>query len=255
MKRLLTLTVAAAAGAFALASAQAGAATTTFIWEGAGGASTDTPEGVDGVDYDFGSPCAANDYCTIAPHTTGLNYGDGVAHLGITVNVKAFSGIAGGASSATSGVAARLIQDVVPPESGLGAWSETDGSADQTQFNAGESVKFTFNKEVYLSNIEFNRGDDTDCGPTGTSVGTEGPCGDFELFIDGSLVSVGIFDATDLVTNVFQGTMFEFVAVTAGGGFAIARMDVTEVPIPGALTLLLSGIAGLGFASRRKKKA
>ena len=30
---------------------------------------------------------------------------------------------------------------------------------------------------------------------------------------------------------------------------------MSDVPIPGALPLLLSGIAGLGFASRRKKKA
>ncbi len=35
--------------------------------------------------------------------------------------------------------------------------------------------------------------------------------------------------------------------------FYVNAMDVSEIPIPGALPLLLSGIAGLGFAGRRRK--
>lgn len=35
--------------------------------------------------------------------------------------------------------------------------------------------------------------------------------------------------------------------------FYLSAMDVSDVPIPGALPLLISGLAGLGFASRRKK--
>lgn len=36
---------------------------------------------------------------------------------------------------------------------------------------------------------------------------------------------------------------------------AFENINLSEVPVPGALPLLLSGIAGLGFASRRRKKA
>lgn len=43
---------------------------------------------------------------------------------------------------------------------------------------------------------------------------------------------------------------FEFVDKQ----FYVSAMDVSDIPIPGALPLLLSGIAGLGFASRRKAK-
>lgn len=36
---------------------------------------------------------------------------------------------------------------------------------------------------------------------------------------------------------------------------AFENINLSEIPVPGALPLLLSGIAGLGFASRRRKKA
>ena len=41
-----------------------------------------------------------------------------------------------------------------------------------------------------------------------------------------------------------------------GGSGAIDNLliETSEIPVPGALPLLLSGIAGLGFASRRRKK-
>lgn len=228
MKKLLTLTAAAAAAAFAMTSA-AGAA--TFVFKGDG--LNATPLGVPGVDFEAG--CAsAQDFCSI-DHSAGLNYSVG----GLGVNVTALA----------DNQATRLIQDVFPSDSGLGAWSEDDGDDDQTQFNSGESVKFTFDTAVFLSNIEFNAGNDTNC----STFGSEGPCGFFDLIIDG--VFFANIEAVDLLATTFEGTIFEFVATTADAGFAIAKFDVREVPVPGALPLLLSGIAGLGFASRRRKKA
>lgn len=228
MKKLLTLTAAAAAAAFTMTSA-AGAA--TFVFKGDG--LNATPLGVDGVDFDAG--CAsAQDFCSI-DHSAGLSY----LVDGIGVNVTALA----------DEEPTRLIQDVFPSDSGLGAWSEDDGNDDQTQFNSGESVKFTFDTAVFLSKIEFNAGNDTNC----STFGSEGPCGFFDLFIDG--VFFANIEAVDLLATTFEGTIFEFVATTADAGFAIAKFNVTEVPIPGALPLLLSGIAGLGFASRRRKKA
>lgn len=35
--------------------------------------------------------------------------------------------------------------------------------------------------------------------------------------------------------------------------FAVAGLDVSEIPIPGAAVLLLTGMAGFGFASRKRK--
>ena len=36
--------------------------------------------------------------------------------------------------------------------------------------------------------------------------------------------------------------------------FYLSSLTVNDIPIPGAIPLLVSGLAGLGFASRRKKK-
>ena len=65
---------------------------------------------------------------------------------------------------------------------------------------------------------------------------------------------------TDLISMVTSGDpMFEdlgFIGfVFVDTAFYVSSITVSDVPIPGAIPLLLSGIAGLGFASRKKKAA
>ena len=52
----------------------------------------------------------------------------------------------------------------------------------------------------------------------------------------------------------FKNTNFISFAET-GTGFYVSIIDVSDIPLPGALPLLISGLAGLGFASRRRKNA
>ncbi len=173
------------------------------------------------------------DFCTV-DHDQGFQY----SVSGFDLTAKAYVG----------NQAVRLIQDIVPGNSGLGALSETNPSDDQTQTDSGEWIEFAFTRNVFLSDIEFNSGADRDC----SNPGPEGPCGDFDFYIDN--IFIATIAAVDLLTNTYMGASFKFVPVTVGGGFAIAQFDVNEVPIPAALPLLLSGLAGLGFASKRKKK-
>ncbi len=59
----------------------------------------------------------------------------------------------------------------------------------------------------------------------------------------------------DLLTDIFMDASFDVHAAKAGlvaQGGAGANAPVGSVPSPGAITLLLTGLAGLGFASRRK---
>ena len=225
MKKFWTAMIGAGA-AFALcASANA----TVFTFKGPG---FDSPTGNFALDcgtlgVDF---CSAND-------AVGLPY----SKDGITVTATAY----------TAAGATQPIQDITPDNSGLGALSENNNVDDQTQFDSGEWIEFVFNQVVTLSNIEFNAGNDTHC----STFGSEGPCGNFDLFINN--VFFADLAAVDLLAGPFVGTAFRFVPTTADAGFAIAQFTVTtgEVPIPGALPLLLSGIAGLGFATRRKKAA
>jgi hypothetical protein len=222
MKTLLAFATAVAALGLSAANA------TTFIFKGDGGLN-DSPAA------NAATNCGTLgfDFCTI-DHTLGFTY----AKDGISVTAKAYA----------NGNPTLLIQDITPDNSGLGAFSENDVDNDQTQFSSGEAIDFLFNQQVRLSDIEFNAGNDTDC----STFGIEGPCGSFDLFIDN--VFFMNIEAIDLLTMEFIGTLFRFVPTTPNAGFAIARFEVEPVPVPAALPLFITGVAGFAFASRRRKR-
>ncbi|GJL92095.1 VPLPA-CTERM sorting domain-containing protein [Hyphococcus sp.] len=229
--------VAAAIVAAGFMAAPAGA--TTFVFKGDG--LNVTPLGTAGVD--FTEDCASTgDYCST---DAGLDY----TRDSINLTVNAYA----------NGQLTRLIQDVNPSDSGLGAWSEDDSSDDQTQFDSGESIEFIFEDEYTVTNVEFNAGGDTNC--TNTSDGSgEGSCGSFQLQIfdlSNTMILDTMIDITniDVLAVLGTGARFVLTALTPGSGFTVARFDVSDVPVPAALPLLLSGLAGLGFASRRRKAA
>jgi len=74
-----------------------------------------------------------------------------------------------------------------------------------------------------------------------------------DFLVDGVLYTIAILGfkvGDDIVTT------FETIEQMTNTAQLIGRVTVAEVPIPAAIPLFLSGIAGLGFAGRmRKKKA
>ncbi|MEM9495775.1 MAG: VPLPA-CTERM sorting domain-containing protein [Pseudomonadota bacterium] len=237
MSKILGVIAGVAALSFA---SQAGAV--TFVFKGDGG--NVTPLGTLGAD--FVDDCATGgDFCSTPDHARGLNYSLG----GVDLNVVAYA----------AGNATRLIQDRVPGDSGLGAFSEDNTSDDQTQFDSRESLEFDFGVVRTVTNVEFNAGGDRDCTIASAGSG-EGVCGEFRLDIfdlSDALVSSTTVDITntDVLPILGTGARFVLTALTPGGGFTVAQLSVNEVPVPAALPLLISGIAGLGFASRRRKQA
>ncbi len=214
-----------------LAAATLGSANAaTFVFKGDG--NNVTPLGTEGVDYALDCGTIGFDYCTV-DESAGLNY----SLDGIGLNIVATAN-----SSPT-----KLVQDITPEDSGLGALSEGTLADDQTQFDSGEAIEFTFDRAVIVTDVEFNAGNDVNC----SNFGDEGPCGDFALTIDGMFQ--GVIAAVDLLAVLGTGTVFLLEARTPGAGFSIAQFNVLETPIPAALPLLLSGLFGLGFAARRKK--
>lgn len=232
MKKLLA-TAAATLAVSAIAGA-ANAAPVTYIFQNPG---ADTP--VSG-NFTTGGQChginiSGPDLCSI-DNALGFDYDKG----GISVNVTALN-FAGAAS---------LVQDLSPENSGLAVLSPGEGpSDDQVQLSTAEALEFDFAMPVFLQGIDFNAGADRNCA----TPGKEGPCGTFDLFVDGSLF--GSYTAMDdmLFPNIV-GSLFRVVATgPLDGGFTIGSLTVSEVPVPAAGLLLLTGAAGLGFGSRRKK--
>lgn len=241
----------AAAGLFLLSSAS-GAGAVEFVFEGLpGGAAVDSPTG--NIALDCGSVGA--DYCS-DNDALGFTYSkDGVSFTAV--------GYAGGnltESGFRRGGPNQLIQDLVSPNQGLGVFSEGGHTLDQINWDAGESIVFSFAEEVRVSNIWLNSGVSVDCPDVG---GAEGPCGGVGVIVDGVFHSLSDYLAGGLLATggaaaAFIGDTFEFIGLTAGAGYSIERftveaLTVSEVPLPAAAPLLLVGGLGLGAASRRRK--
>ena len=231
---------AAAATAFSVLAAGSMANATTFVFKGDG--LNVTPQGA------FVQDCGTVgvDFCSVPDHSAGLEY----ERNGFDLTVRAYENMN----------PTRLIQDVSPIDSGLGAFSEANSNDDQTQFDAGESIEFDFGmRSVTVTDVEFNAGGDVNC-TANAGGGGEGTCGRFmlEIFdVSDMMILSTIIDITniDMLPVLGTGARFLLTALDQGSGFVVAQLTVSDVPIPGAIPLLLSGIAGLGFASRKKKKA
>ena len=180
-----------------------------------------------------GTSISGSDICETG---SGLDY----SKSGLSLNVTAAN---------TVEESALLMQDLAPRNSGLAVITEGDTSSDdQVQVATGESILFTFGQRVNLLGFDFNDGSDSDC----STAGSEGPCGLFDLFVDGAFeVTYAAVDDWSFPTLI-SGTTFEVVHTSPeNGGFAIGSVTA-EVPEPGTLALLGLGLLGLGASYRRR---
>ena len=80
----------------------------------------------------------------------------------------------------------------------------------------------------------------------------------YDFAADGPGGTVGDNEFFSFFGNVFgagiAGVATAEIQLTGSGAVDNLTFDVADIPVPGALPLLLSGIAGLGFAMRRKKR-
>ncbi|MFQ5563065.1 MAG: hypothetical protein ACE5FO_05805 [Parvularculaceae bacterium] len=166
-------------------------------------------------------------------------------------------GVASGTQLTVGGV---LVQLDVPMNSswfpyldagdaGLGVCQNLDASnqcvpPSDDNVTIGEDVKVTFvNGPLVITGLSF---DDIDHASLNTdNVG--------QLIIETNLMAANTFTFAGALAWAAAGQLaswirFEFVDTE----FYVNA--ISTIPIPGALPLLLSGLAGLGFASRRRRK-
>lgn len=179
----------------------------------------------------------------------------------------------------------RIIEDVWNSSSrkhhGIGLYYDTE-SANEEQVNAGSTFNqflvLDFNQEVSLSGFDFAGGNHYACGRS------DNQCGGWELYslstdvdlavalaaaFGGAADRDGSFDAdnsTDddfAVFDALNGSLFAIRAalleppVGQGemGWYLSGVAGATAVPVPAALPLMLAGLAALGMAARRRKRA
>jgi len=82
-------------------------------------------------------------------------------------------------------------------------------------------------------------------GPNGASCGPDNTAG------DNCGAGLDFTGVSDLLTTLNQG---DSIVVNFDGSGAFMGLGVTEVPVPPAVTLMLTGLAGLGIVARRRRK-
>ncbi|WP_425408949.1 VPLPA-CTERM sorting domain-containing protein [Hyphococcus sp.] len=130
-----------------------------------------------------------------------------------------------------------------------GPGSECANTGDDN-IRSGEAVTLTFSETVTVSDFSFTDAlhNDLNSNDTNTLLIAFNDPNVFQQFTFAEAVAL-VMSGVDLIRFAFDD---------AGSGlqFYVNGFEATSaVPLPAAAPLLLAGIAGLGFASRRRKKA
>lgn len=104
---------------------------------------------------------------------------------------------------------------------------------------AGESVTLDFGQKVDISNLSFNAVNHASLNNSPQTLLVNGVQWTFK----------------NLLTAVLTGISVLTLAYGGSNAAEFYVSSLTAVPLPAAAPLLLSGIAGLAFAARRKRKA
>ena len=115
-----------------------------------------------------------------------------------------------------------------------------------------ETVNLLFSRNVVIRSIEFGRAtqvNGVDLDQVRISFGV--PVGSTVITLPGAS---NVATVTDFGAEL-EGRLFSFSATDDDDVFGIRAITVQEVPLPGALAMMLGGLGALGLVARRRKRA
>ncbi|MEL7545446.1 MAG: hypothetical protein AAGJ84_02270 [Pseudomonadota bacterium] len=132
--------------------------------------------------------------------------------------------------------------------SGLGA--DAFGDGDNVDGSFGNDVLvFSFSRAVKFLSIDFGNVDGNDDFAFGSVSGTL-----FSRIVNFEDVSNAVLVSTFATMDQATGSSFGIGAIGTFDNFTIQGIEVAAVPIPAALPLFLSGLFGLQWFARRRRK-
>ena len=174
-----------------------------------------------------------------------------------------FSGLTVTSPSGTSGVNAPW-DDTVPNFGGIGVSDDSAaGGTGDDQITDSEILALTFDSPTTLTGVGtlFDNGHATFGANFADAAAVQAVASSivFQMMVSGpgcvgtcdTWFNVLFQDANNMALNL-TGTTFSFMQAAQNPEFYVSA--VTTVPVPAALPLFASGLAGLGWLSRRRRK-
>ena len=142
--------------------------------------------------------------------------------------------------------------------SGLGVNGSPDtqpGQIDGSPIFSSERLTLSFGQDMVWNNITFGRWDSNDDARLTAGDGTT-----YQYTGNGNSVDLGGYVSNQLTIaaygNISNDCVFFGCFLLAGDdSFTVASIDVSAVPLPASLPLVLGGLGMLGWTSRKRKKA
>jgi hypothetical protein len=149
-----------------------------------------------------------------------------------------------GGQGITASAVTGVHNDLQPNFGGLGVGPDSSIPGITDQIDVGELLTIHFSSPVTLTGVA------TLFDPAHAPFGSGDP-------LTGSFLLNGIvttFDDANMALLSITGTVFTFESIAGQPSFYVGGLIFNPVPIPGAVWLFGSGIAGIAALTRRRKK-